>query len=51
MRLSSAEQNIRFSYSGKEEMSALPVTVTVKFVVLFFCKFSPPKKNLHEKRA
>lgn len=51
MRLSSAEQNIRFSYSGKEEMSALPVTVTVKLVVLFFCKFSPPKKKFARKKG
>ena len=51
MRLSSAEQNIRFSYSGKEVMSALPVTVTVKFVVLFFCKFSPPKKKFARKKG
>ena len=32
-------------------MSALPVTVTVKFVVLFFCKFSPPKKKFARKKG
>lgn len=29
----------------------MPVTVTVKFVVLFFCKFSPPKKKFARKKG
>ena len=32
-------------------MSALPVTITVKFVVLFFCKFRPPKKKFARKKG
>ena len=29
----------------------MPVTVTVKLVVLFFCKFSPPKKKFARKKG
>lgn len=29
----------------------MPVTITVKFVVLFFCKFSPPKKKFARKKG
>ena len=32
-------------------MSALPVTITVKSFVLFFCKFSPPKKKFARKKG